>query len=196
LTEAKQVGGFRALTVKVARYDLARRNLANRFDAYEVNVAQLFLEALRARVASRAKPTWLTILTAANAAPGSRSAVKFAEYTASAWNDVEPRLEQLVTNGSGGRPVLLADAEVLARFGGFGVLGRAVERAESRGRALWLLCPAEDAGTPPRLHTEIIRVQAGSGWIKLMDEWATNKHRGTGSGAGAQHENEIVGGRD
>ncbi|WP_211244411.1 BREX system serine/threonine kinase PglW [Actinospica robiniae] len=193
LTEAKQSGGFRALTVKVASYNLARQALATRYDAHEVNVAALFLQALHARVDSRPKPTWETILTAASAELGSRAAVKFAEYAASAWSDVEPVLAS-VADGNLGRPVLLADAEVLARFGGFGLLGRLIERSESGGGALWLLCPAEDAGNPPRLHTEIVRVQAGSGWIKLMDEWATNKHRGADGAVGV--ENETVGGRD
>ncbi len=201
LTEASEHGGFRALTVKVARYELARRQLVNRFEATEVNVAALFLDALHARVATRSKPTWATILNAANAEPGSRSAVKFAEYAASAWSNVEPVLEALADgsgvsgSGSGGGnvggrgPLLLVDAEVLARFGGFGLLGRLIERARSGGRrALWLLCPAEDAAAPPRLHTEILRVQAGSGWIRLMDDWATNRHRGAGVGAAARDE--------
>jgi hypothetical protein len=86
-----------------------------------VSVTELFLEALHAQVTPGTKHIWETLLKADAAEPGSKDAVRFAEYARTAWGAVEPRIAELLGNGGGGGagpggPVLLTEAGVFARF--------------------------------------------------------------------------------
>ncbi|MEU2614516.1 BREX system serine/threonine kinase PglW [Micromonospora sp. NPDC007271] len=178
LTGARSAGGFRALTVRLNRYALAREELVRRFDARPVSVAAVFLRELRGLVDARPKPTWETVLGADIAEPGSRGAIKLGEYVEQAWQLAVPTLRASLSPGEG--PVLLHDAAVLARY-------RAVERLyeladAARGGAgdVWLLCPMEDPGTLPKLDGAVVRV-GDNEWIALPDAWVVNAHRSAAS---------------
>ncbi|MFB7393561.1 BREX system serine/threonine kinase PglW [Streptomyces sp. NPDC056191] len=170
--------GFRVLTVRTG---LATEALAEvtgaRFGAEPVSVTELFLDALHELVDRRPKPTWETILRADVAEPGSKAAMKFAEYAGTAWGAIEPRLSELLAGGPQ-VPLLLTDAGSLARYDAMGVLNRLAERARGGGRGLWLLCPQGDPARPPRLGTVAVPYQAGLGeWVVLPDSWVENAHR-------------------
>jgi hypothetical protein len=173
--------GFRALTVPTAWARDAVRELGREEfggGAVAVSVAELFVRALHELVDARPKPTWETILRADVAEPGSKGALKFAEYARTAWGAVEPRVGELLTSGDGAAPVLLTDAGVFARYDAMPVLERLAERSRSGGRGLWLLCPQSDPTRPPRLGTVAVPYQAGLGeWIVLPDAWVRNAHR-------------------
>ncbi|MEU5162626.1 BREX system serine/threonine kinase PglW [Streptomyces sp. NPDC020875] len=175
--------GFRVLTVPVTLTPRAVRELAGeRFRAEAVSVTGLFLDALHRLVDQRPRPTWETLLRADVAEPGSKAALKFAEYAATAWGAVEPRLTAGLA-GSPGSPLLLTDAGVLARYDAMGVLDRLAERARGGRRGLWLLCPQNDPARPPRLGTVAVPHQAGLGeWIPLPNAWVENHHRSTAQG--------------
>ncbi|WP_367323600.1 BREX system serine/threonine kinase PglW [Streptomyces sp. HUAS ZL42] len=176
--------GYRVLTVRQQLVRDAVRELgAERMGAGAVSVTELFLEALRAQVTPGTKPTWETLLKADAAEPGSKGAVRFAEYVRTAWGAVEPRVAELLGDGDGGGagPVLLTEAGVFARYDAMGVLDRLASAARRGGRGLWLLVPQSDPSREPRLGQVAVPYQAGLGeWIQLPDTWVGNAHRGSG----------------
>lgn len=200
---ARDRPGFRVLTVGVDRYQPALEELIRpggqrgRFTAEPVNVSALYLRSLHHLVDARPKPTWETILKADIAEPGSRGALKFAEYTAAAWGEVERRLTTALTSGAavpgsgdadsdsdaateGHRPLLLHDAAVLARYGGMGVLQRISDLVRSGGprqRGLWILSSTADPTAAPWLDGKTVPLQDPEEWIRLVDDWVANRHR-------------------
>ncbi|UCM87230.1 BREX system serine/threonine kinase PglW [Streptomyces marincola] len=175
--------GFRVLTVRTGLAREAERELeSGRFGITRaVSVTAVFLDALHELVDARPKPTWETILKADGAEPGTKAAMKFAEYARTAWGVAEPRLSALLTvddTASARTPVLLTDAGAFARYDAMGVLDRLAERARGGGRGLWLLCPQSDPTRPPRLGVTAVPYQAGLGeWIVVTDGWVDNVHR-------------------
>ncbi|MEU7209930.1 BREX system serine/threonine kinase PglW [Streptomyces sp. NPDC044989] len=175
--------GYRVLTVRQQLVrDAVRELSAERLGARAVSVTELFLEALHGQVTPGTKPTWETLLKADAAEPGSKGAVRFAEYARTAWGSVEPRIAELLGNGGGGAgPVLLTEAGVFARYDAMGVLDRLASAARRGGRGLWLLVPQNDPSREPRLGQVAVPYQAGLGeWIQLPDTWVGNAHRGSG----------------
>jgi hypothetical protein len=173
--------GFRVLTVRTGLARSAIQALCvedGQVRASAVSVAGLLLAALHEQVDPRPKPTWETILKADAAEPGSRAALKFAEYAQTAWGLVEPRISNELAADAGRGPALLVDAGVFARYDAMGVLDRLAGRARNGGRALWLLCPQSDPARAPRLGTTAVPYQSGLGeWIELPDAWVMNPQR-------------------
>ncbi|MFD6312000.1 BREX system serine/threonine kinase PglW [Streptomyces nigra] len=175
--------GYRVLTVRQQLVrDAVRELSAERLGARAVSVTELFLEALHGQVTPGTKPTWETLLKADAAEPGSKGAVRFAEYARTAWGSVEPRIAELLGDGGGGAgPVLLTETGVFARYDAMGVLDRLASAARRGGRGLWLLVPQNDPSREPRLGQAAVPYQAGLGeWIQLPDTWVGNRHRGSG----------------
>ncbi|WP_201776720.1 hypothetical protein [Allosalinactinospora lopnorensis] len=181
LSASARRDGFRVLTVRMGASVRAVAELAgedSRFGAEQVSVTGLFLDAMHDLVRPGAKPTWDTILRADAAAPGTKGALKLAEYTRTAWGRVEPKLRAKLDAGAGSGPVLLTDAAAFARYDAMGTLDRLAAAARQGGRGLWLLCPQSDPAREPRLGTVAVPYQAGLGeWIELPEAWVTNAHR-------------------
>jgi hypothetical protein len=177
--------GYRVLTVRQQLVRDAVRELgAERLGARAVSVTELFLQALRAQVTPGTKPTWETLLKADAAEPGSKGAVRFAEYARTAWGSVEPRIVELLGNGADG-PVLLTEAGVFARYDAMGVLDRLASGAP-------LLVPQSDPSREPRLGQVAVPYQAGLGeWIQLPDTWVGNRHRGSGENVASGVEGDA-----
>ncbi|MET7391905.1 BREX system serine/threonine kinase PglW [Dactylosporangium sp. NPDC005572] len=171
--DSARTGGFRALTVRVDRANAAQRELTNRFDARALNVAAMFMTALRELVAAKAKPTWETVLRADTAPPGSRDAIKLAEYMKNAWTAVRPKLLAQLNMDC---VLLLHDAALLPRYGAMDLLHELTTLAESGAGAAWLLCPVDDPGALPRLDGTVVPV-GDNQWIPLPDTWVANEHR-------------------
>ncbi|MFF0314246.1 BREX system serine/threonine kinase PglW [Micromonospora sp. NPDC005252] len=174
LTGARSAGGFRALTVRLSRYGLAREELARRFDARPVNVAARFLDHLHALVDARPKPTWETVLGADVAEEGSRAAIKLGEYVEQAWQLTVPSLRASLSAAAG--PVLLHDAAVLARYRAMDRLYELADAARGGAGGVWVLCPMEDPALLPKLDGAVVRV-GDNEWIALPDAWVVNAHR-------------------
>jgi len=174
LTGAASAGGFRALTVRLSRYDLAREELLRRFSARPVNVAFRFLAELHRLVDARPKPTWDTVLDADIAEAGTRPAIKLGEYVEQAWEVVTPELLKELRGGSA--PILLHDAAVLARYRAMERLYELADAARGGSGGLWLLCPMEDPELLPKLDGAVVRV-GDNEWISLSDAWVENAHR-------------------
>ncbi|MFJ8697401.1 BREX system serine/threonine kinase PglW, partial [Streptomyces roseolilacinus] len=184
--------GFRVLTVGQRSVREALSGLrSERLGAEAVSVTELFLQALRAQLTPGTKPTWETLLKADAAEPGSKGAVRFAEYARTAWGSVEPRIVELLGNGADG-PVLLTEAGVFARYDAMGVLDRLASAARRGGRGLWLLVPQSDPSREPRLGQAAVPYQAGLGeWIQLPDTWVGNAHRGSGENVASGVEGDA-----
>ncbi|MEV0810041.1 BREX system serine/threonine kinase PglW [Micromonospora sp. NPDC050200] len=174
LTGARSAGGFRALTVRLSRYGLAREELARRFDARPVNVAARFLDHLHALVDAHPKPTWETVVGADIAPPGSRGAIKLGEYVERAWELALPSLRASLSADAG--PVLLHDAAVLARYRAMDRLYELADAARGGAGGVWVLCPMEDPALLPKLDGAVVRV-GDNEWIALPDAWVVNAHR-------------------
>ncbi|MFC0003613.1 BREX system serine/threonine kinase PglW [Micromonospora siamensis] len=174
LTGARSAGGFRALTVRLSRYGLAREELARRFDARPVNVAARFLEQLHALVDAHPKPTWETVVGADIAPPGSRGAIKLGEYVERAWELAAPSLRASLSVDAG--PVLLHDAAVLARYRAMDRLYELADAARGGAGGVWVLCPMDDPALLPKLDGAVVRV-GDNEWIALPDAWVVNAHR-------------------
>ena len=187
LAASARADGYRVLTVSHAKTREAVRELsASRIGAREVSVTALFLDALHALVPPGTKPTWETLLKADAAEPGSRGALKFAEYARTAWGTVEPRIRDLLADRSATGPVLLTEAAVFARYDALGVLDRLAGAARHGERALWLLVPQGDPAREPKLGQTAVAYQAGLGeWIDVPDAWVDNAHRSGPSQGGA-----------
>jgi len=172
LTASARSGGFRALTVRLARAETALRRLERWYKTDTVDVSALFLDELHKLVESRPKPTWQTVINADLAEPNSSSAIRFAGLIEQAWKATAPRLASAMTpNGT----VLLHNAAVLARYRGMGVL-HDLRTQVARGGTLWLLCPVQDLTATPRLDTVSVEV-APHEWTILNDEWTSNAHQ-------------------
>ncbi|MGW1672789.1 BREX system serine/threonine kinase PglW [Streptomyces sp. NPDC002324] len=137
LKEAAGQPGFRLLTVRHDDQGRALRTLTEsryEWQAEPVDVSALFLTSLRRLVEARPRPTWETILEADNAEPGSRDALKFGEYTAAAWGDVEKRIRGVLEGqdrADGGGPAGSAGAAGAA-YGPTGGAEPAVPSARQR----------------------------------------------------------------
>ncbi|MFJ2416182.1 BREX system serine/threonine kinase PglW [Streptomyces brevispora] len=200
LLESAARPGFRLLTVRYDDQRLALLTLTEpgrEWRAEPVDVSILFLTSLRRLVEARPRPTWDTILEADNAVPGSRDAMKFGEYTAAAWGEVEKELLRRLDTAPTGdaspsdarldsapfttnsRPLLLHDASVMARYGGTGALQRLADHARRGGgagigRGLWLLSPLNDATAAPRLEDWTVALEDREEWIRLNHSWVVN----------------------
>ncbi|MFI9309540.1 BREX system serine/threonine kinase PglW [Streptomyces triculaminicus] len=183
LTASAQRDGYRVLTVRQDNAWNAVRELrrADRFGAEVVSATELFLEAMHALVPPETKPTWETLLKADVAEPGSRGAMKFAEYARTAWGAVELWVWALLDGGGTGSPsgpVLLTEAAVFARYDAMGLLHRLADASRLGGRGLWLLVPQGDPAREPKLGHVAVAYQAGLGeWIAIPDSWVDNAHR-------------------
>lgn len=200
--------GFRVLTVRQQLVLGAVRELgAERLGVAALSVTELLLEALHGQVTPGTKPTWETLLKADAAEPGSKGAVRFAEYARTAWGSVEPRIVELLGGGGCGGgggggggaaglargPVLLTEAGVFARYDAMGVLDRLASAARQGGRGLWLLVPQPDPSREPRLGQVAVPYQAGLGeWIQLPDTWVGNAHRGSGEAVASGVEGDVT----
>jgi hypothetical protein len=174
LTGSLSEGGFRALTVPVKGYLPSQAELAARFGARPVNVAARFVSTLRSLVDARPKPTWETVLGADAADPGSRDALKLAEFTRQAWESLRPELVSMV-DGNG--PLLLHDAGPLARYRAMELLEAVAGAARGGAGVVWLLCPMEDPGQLPKLDGTVVPIVTENEWISLPDLWVANGHR-------------------
>ncbi|MBO2437300.1 BREX system serine/threonine kinase PglW [Actinomadura nitritigenes] len=169
--------GFRVLTVRAGLSGEAVAELSGaRFGAEPLSVTDLFLRVLHELVPPGTKPTWETILRADVAEPGSKAAMRFSEYTRTAWGRLEPMIRERMASGTG--PLLLTDTTAFARYQAMGSLASLAAAARRGGRGLWLLCPQGDPFREPRLATVAVPYQDALGeWIQLPDSWINNVHR-------------------
>ncbi|MEU4599910.1 BREX system serine/threonine kinase PglW [Nocardia sp. NPDC023988] len=188
LTGAAPRDGFRVLTAPIMRNDEQKRpnaaaELRDRFAARPLSATALFLATMHDLVPPDTKPSWETILRADIAPPGSKAALKFSEYTRTAWGRIEA---ELADNIAGNGPLLLTDTLVFARYDAMGVLGRLAEQARRGKGGLWLLCPQSDPMRPPHLGAVAVPYQSAlNEWIPLPASWIENVHRaGTSNDTG------------
>ncbi|MFI6366910.1 BREX system serine/threonine kinase PglW [Nocardia sp. NPDC050630] len=175
LTGASRRDGFRVLTAPTSTTLATIGELRDRFGVRPMSATALFLAVMHDLIPPDGKPTWETILRADAAEPGSRAALKFSEYTRTAWGRIEP---EIADNIGGDGPLLLTETLVFARYNAMGVLGRLAEQARRGQGGLWLLCPQADPMRQPHLGAAAVPYQSAlNEWIKLPEAWIRNIHR-------------------
>ena len=175
LTHDAGKDGLRVLTVPSRGAHTAARLLTQApYRAEAVSLTGLFLDELHAMVDGRPQPTWQTVLEADAAAPGSRGRQNLGVVAGRAWHQLEPKLAARLERvpGSGGGPLLLTEAAVLARYDALDVLDRLAELAREGRRPLWLLVAQSDPSDTPRLAGKAVPYQAARGeWIHVPEAW-------------------------
>lgn len=164
LTGARSASGFRALTVRLSRYALAREELARRLGARQRGGG---VPAGAARPGRREAEAHLGDRGGRRhrraGLPGRDQA---GEYVEQAWQLAVPALRARLSADTG--PVLLHDAAVLARYRAMERLYDLADAARAGAGDVWLLCPMENPATLPKLDGEVVRV-GDNEWIALPD---------------------------
>lgn len=154
--------GFLTLIVNRSHLDGAAQALGRRFGVTVVNVAAELLAEMR-RVAATHNVDWSLVLRSdrPDASPGD--VTHFRRLVALAAAPVEQRLT------ADNDPLLLIDAEPLARYGRLAALEALGDPATQRPAARWLLVAAIGEGRLPHLDSH--PAPTTSGWLTLPRSW-------------------------
>jgi len=146
LIAATEHGGFLAVTTRLPETASVCAELSALTSVSTVNVADVFLAALREIVAQRGKPRWESVLAADTVDAPLPARTGFGRLLDTVWG----RLDKQIRSRPG--TVLLHDATPLARYaGGTQFLSRLVadaRQADETPHGLWLLCPMDDPRKP------------------------------------------------
>lgn len=167
LASARGRDGFRVLTVQTRKAEKAQAKLAgHEFGVEAVSVAGLLIDALHEQVDPRPLPTWETILSADVAEPGSRAAMKFAEYVQTAWGVVEARLAQKISDDAPAEATVApGPADATAKTGAPSTIGEPdASGTTATARATGATDVSRSAG-----HTGRIAVSRPAGPILLTE---------------------------
>lgn len=152
LKDSVERRSFLGLGVKATLVGDLIRALESEFNAAIVDVTGVLIEAMRALTAEGKSPAWER-LAAADAQPaGSRDHRGLAAVVSRALPRLEDRIAELAARGGGlQRPLLLAEASPLARYGHVDLLKRWSDMTLPRGQAVWVVLPQTDANQGPLL---------------------------------------------
>lgn len=154
--------GFLTLAVDRSRLDVAPRVLASTFGLEVVDVARELLTEMH-QVADDLNVDWSLVLRAdrPDAAPGDAANLRHLVGRAAA--RVEERL------AADPQPLLLVEAEVLARYGRLRQLEELADPATARPATRWLLVAADGDGRAPRLDDK--PAPTVGGWVTVPRSW-------------------------
>jgi hypothetical protein len=74
--------------------------------------------------------------------------------------------------GAGAGPLVLTDAEPLARYGQLDLLACLADHTTPRPRAVWLLVPVDQGQRAPMLDRQPVPIVSASQWLRLPAAWA------------------------
>ena len=154
--------GFLALTASASRLDRAVRALTERFDVRRYDVTAALLAEMR-RLADENDVDWAIVLRADRPDAGPRDSANLRQLVAAATPAVEAHLAQAA------EPLLLVDAEPLARYGRLGRLEELADPATARPAARWLLVAADGERRLPHLDGQ--PAPTTGGWLHLPSKW-------------------------
>ncbi|MGH3275637.1 MAG: hypothetical protein ACRDNZ_15100, partial [Streptosporangiaceae bacterium] len=154
LLAAAGLGGFLAITTRLAETARVRDELTALADVSGVHVTELFLATLREIVRDRGKPRWESVLAADAADAATPAQAGFARLVETVWEQLDQHVRRLPGT------VLLHDATPLARYaGGIPLLTRlaaSARQADEAPHGLWLLCPMDDPRRPALLDDQTV----------------------------------------
>ncbi len=154
LLAATERGGFLAITTRLPETASVCAELSALTSVNTVNVADVFLAALRDIVTQRGKPRWESVLAADRADAPLPAQTGFGRLLDAVWERLYKQFRSLPGT------VLLHDATPLARYvGGTQLLSRLAANARQADEAphgLWLLCPMDDPRKPALLDEQTV----------------------------------------
>jgi serine/threonine protein kinase len=170
LVESASSRSFLALGVPPSGLDAYAGELAARHGAVALNVTSALIEALRGE-ATLAGIGWDDVRAADAAEPGSRPAQGLTALVRRAAPAVEKQVAELTAaTPAGTRPVLLLDAEPLARYGHTDLLARLSDITVRREQAVWLVVPRDGNGGAS-LDGVPVPLAHGGQFMELNDSW-------------------------
>jgi serine/threonine protein kinase len=143
LEQSVRARSYLALGVLAKHTDQAVAMLRQTFDATEVNVTDVLLDALKANAEKYGVP-WDEVLAADAAEPQSVPAQGLGNLVQESTAQIEAAIASaLKAAPAGTKPVLLTEAAPLARYGQMGVLSRLADITTGKDQGVWLIVPRE-----------------------------------------------------
>jgi hypothetical protein len=171
LAESAASRSFLALGVDAGKADRAVAALTGQFQAIEVDVTGVLVEAMRKQAAEVGLP-W-EMVQAADAAPeGSRDASGLAALVQRSLPTVEAAVDAACSGAAEGtRPVLLTEIAPLARYGHLAILSRWADLAAHRPQAIWVLVPQLLGNQGALIDRWPLPLAAPGQFFRLDNEW-------------------------
>lgn len=165
LRRSREEGSFLVLSVRPRWYREARQELEERYGVEVRSVDRMLVEALQEK-AAELKADWRVVLEA-DAAPTARDWSNLMRLVRAARPLVQQRLRP------DGRPVLLVEAGLLARYEQMDLLEDLRDRAGSRDGtpAVWLLIPATEQHELPMLDGQAVPILTPGQRARIPRVW-------------------------
>jgi serine/threonine protein kinase len=162
LRDSLTAKGFLTLSCRGGRLDDAAETLTKRFPitAYDVTAELL---AAKHRVAEENNADWTVVLRADRPDAPARDAAHLRLLLDRAFPPIEGRIAEA------SEPLLLVNAEPLARYDRLGWLEQLADPANERPAARWLLVPASGDARMPMLDSA--PAPTVGGWAHLPSRW-------------------------
>jgi serine/threonine protein kinase len=171
LAESAASRSFLALGVDAARADRAVAALTGQFQAIEVDVTGVLIEAMRKQAAEVGLP-WEMVRAADAASEGSRDAAGLAALVQRSLRAVEAAVDAACSGSAEGtRPVLLTELAPLARYGHLTILSRWTDLAARRPQAIWVLVPQLLGNQGALIDRRPLPLAAPGQYFRLDNEW-------------------------
>ncbi len=169
LADSRRSRSFLALGVGALYLERFFTMLRTDFDVVEVDLTHTLMDALHETAASVGVP-WSEVLGADADVPGSRPYQGLRALVQRSLPAVRQVVEQAITDADG-RPVVLVDASLLARYDALGLLTDWLDLATARPTAIWLVVPQLHSRVGPVVDGHPLPLTAPSQYVAVPPEW-------------------------
>ena len=169
LEDSRRNRSFVALGVGAQWLDRCLDVLRTRFDIVELDLTHTLMDALHATAAQVGVP-WSEVLGADAEMPGSRAHQGLRALAQRSLPAVRQAIEQALADADG-RPVLLTDPSLLARYDALGLLAGWMDLATPRPTAIWLVVPQVHGNVGPVVDARPLPLTAPSQYVTVPPEW-------------------------
>jgi hypothetical protein len=175
LEDSRKSRSFVALGVSAPWLERFTEVLRARFDVVELDLTHALMDALHATAANAGVP-WSEVLGADADVPGSRPRQGLHALLQRSLPAVRQAIEQALTTASSvdhgvGRPVLLLDPSLLARYDALGELAPWLDLTTKRPTAVWLVVPQVHGNVGPVCDGRPLPLTAPSQYVPVPAEW-------------------------
>jgi len=169
LLDSRDARSFVALGVGAQRLERFISLLRERYGAVELDLTHALMDALHATAATVGIP-WSDVLSADAETPGSRAHSGLRALVQRSLPAVASAIETTVRNAEG-RPVVLTDPSLLARFDGLRLLTPWLDLSFARPVAVWLVVPQLHGNTGAAVDGRPLPLTAPGQYVAVPAEW-------------------------
>lgn len=169
LADSRRSRSFLALGVGAQYLERFFTMLRTDFDVVEVDLTHTLMDALHETAAGVGVP-WSEVLGADADVPGSRPYQGLRALVQRSLPAVRQAVEQAIADADG-RPVVLVDASLLARYDALGLLTDWLDLATARPTAIWLVVPQLHSRVGPVVDGHPLPLTAPSQYVAVPPEW-------------------------